>query len=161
MKITDEYVFFFIYKDFLSNFYPCNFTYRGFMFDNSEKAIMWSKAMHFGAVEVANQILQAPNPREAKRLGRSRQIPFVESEWEKVREKVFLDVLRAKFDTPHMKQKLLDTGDRKLVEASPYDEIWGVGLSENDPRIFDESEWKGLNLLGKLLMQIREEVKNG
>lgn len=161
MKTTDKYVFFFTYKDFLSNFYPCSFTYRGFKFDNSEKAIMWSKAMHFGAIEVANQILQAPNPKEAKRLGRSKQIPFVESEWEQVREQVFYDILMAKFSVPNMKSKLLETGDRKLAEASPYDTIWGVGLSENDPRIFDESEWKGQNLLGKVLMKVREDIKNG
>lgn len=122
---------------------------------------MWSKAMHFGAVEVANQILQAPNPKEAKRLGRSKQIPFVESEWERVREKIFYDVLMAKFSVPHMKEKLLETGDKTLVEASPFDKIWGCGLSENDPRITDESEWKGQNLLGKVLMKVREDLKNG
>lgn len=161
MRITDKYVFFFTFKDYLSNFYQTSFTYRGFRFDNSEKAIMWSKAMHFGAIEVANQILQAPNPKEAKRLGRSKQIPFVESEWENVREKIYYDVLMAKFSVPHMKAKLLETENKTLVEASPFDKIWGVGLSENDPRIFNESEWKGQNLLGKVLMKVREDIKNG
>ena len=70
-----------------------------------------------------------------------------------------VDVLRAKFKEPFMRDILLRTGDRIIVEASPYDRIWGVGLDVEDPRILDENQWQGQNLLGKALMDVRTELK--
>ena len=71
-----------------------------------------------------------------------------------------VEVLRAKFSqNEDLKQILLETGDRILVEGSPYDKIWGVKIDWQDDKILDEKNYKGLNLLGKALMQVRRELK--
>jgi ribA/ribD-fused uncharacterized protein len=59
----------------------------------------------------------------------------------------------------HLKTVLLETGDKIIVEASPYDRIWGVGLGENDPKILDQSKWRGQNKLGQVLMKVREKLR--
>jgi len=65
----------------------------------------------------------------------------------------------AKFSSSHfMKDAILSTYPKILVEASPYDKIWGVGLGENDDLILDEKNWDGMNLLGKALMNVRKEL---
>ena len=56
-------------------------------------------------------------------------------------------------------QKLISTNNKILVEASPFDKIWGVGLDQNNPDILDENKWKGQNLLGKVLMNVRNKLK--
>ncbi len=68
----------------------------------------------------------------------------------------FIDV--SKVQNPSLKNLLLSTGDKILAEACPYDKIWGIGLDANHPDSTDQSKWKGDNLLGKILMQIREEL---
>ena len=79
--------------------------------------------------------------------------------WASRRYQAMVDALTAKFQDPELKRILLNTGDRILVEASPYDRIWGIGLSEQSPFIYDEKNWKGQNLLGKALMEVREKLK--
>jgi ribA/ribD-fused uncharacterized protein len=65
----------------------------------------------------------------------------------------------AKFNqNEHLKKILLSTGNKILVEASPYDAIWGVGMSEDNPDIYDSKKWKGTNWLGEVLMQVREDL---
>ena len=71
-----------------------------------------------------------------------------------------VNVLKSKFQIPELKEALLRTGDRIIVEASPYDKIWGVGLEENDPRILNEKNWRGQNLLGKALIEVRQSLKS-
>lgn len=68
-----------------------------------------------------------------------------------------VQVLEAKFEDPELKKILLATGDRIIVEASPYDCIWGVGLSEEDDDLYN-GNWNGQNLLGKALMEVREKL---
>jgi ribA/ribD-fused uncharacterized protein len=58
------------------------------------------------------------------------------------------------------RELLLATGDKILVEASPYDKVWGVGLAASDTDILDETKWKGENLLGKVLTEVREIIKS-
>ena len=70
-----------------------------------------------------------------------------------------VEVLKAKFQRADLRKILLATEDRTLVEASPYDRIWGVGLAVEDSRILDERKWRGQNLLGKALMEVRDYYK--
>lgn len=159
MKTTETMVLFWRGRDVFSNFYRKPFLHKGIKFNWSEQAVMYRKAMFFGAKDVAEEILEADNSMDCKQLGRSRRIPFKEEIWEQERELIYKEVLVDKFSIPELKKEILSTEDKILVEASPFDYIWGVGLGEDDPRILEPKQWKGLNLLGKVLMEVREHLR--
>lgn len=159
MKTTDKFVFFWGKEDIYSNFFFHPFKHQELNFKWSEQAVMYRKAKFFGADEIANKILQAKTPKECKDFGRSRQIPFNETLWVENRERIYKEVLLDKFSSPKLKEQILATKDKTLVEASPYDNIWGIKMSAEHPDAENPSKWKGLNLLGKVLMEVREELK--
>jgi ribA/ribD-fused uncharacterized protein len=118
--------------------------------------MMYAKAMLFDDHDTASKILAASLPREQKRLGRAVR-GFDNASWERCRESIMFVGCREKFrQNAELAAVLRDTGSSVLVEASPYDRIWGVGLGETDPRLADSSNWQGLNLLGKTLMRVRD-----
>ena len=155
-----NYVFF--YGGIFSNFHRCTFNLGGIQFYNSETAFMVFKAMHFGDTETAHKMLKKSQfPAESKRLGRLVK-GFSDAEWAKVRYDYMLQACRAKYSqNPDLKQALLDTEDKILVEAALKDVVWGIGRGLDYPFLEDESKWLGQNLLGKVLMQVREELRNG
>jgi len=154
MKITNKHVFF--WSGIFSNWHPASFQFCGNNFANSEQAFMWSKAITFNDEETAALILKEINPKEVKKLGRLIK-GFDEITWNEKRYGCMYNVLLDKFmQNEEMLQVLLATGDKILAEASPYDKIWGIGMDENEPGIEDESNWKGENLLGRVLMDVRE-----
>lgn len=158
MRQTDKFIFFWGNQDIYSNFYNSYFKHQGILFKCSEQAIMYRKAKFFGADNIANQILKATTAKQCKELGRSRQIPFDETTWVAVREFIYKEVLLDKFSNPKLKSQLLSTGDKVLAEASPYDKIWGIGMADDHPDVENPEKWKGLNLLGKVLMEVRSEL---
>lgn len=164
MKTTDKSVLFWGRNDVFSNFYMSSFWHEGIEFHSSEQAVMWEKANLFDADNIADRILAAKRPEDCKRLGRSRSIPFVEDQWIANREDIYYRVLVNKFSDPKLQKILLATEDKTLVEASPFDEIWGVKMDENHPDVENPEKWKGLNLLGKVLERVRayyrEEIHN-
>ncbi|SDW42628.1 hypothetical protein SAMN05421504_101547 [Amycolatopsis xylanica] len=105
------------------------------------------------------KIRKASHPNEAKTLGR--QITgFDEQAWTKHRHDIVVAGNLAKFgQNAELKTFLLNTGDRVLVEASPLDRIWGIGLAEDDERAADPNRWLGLNMLGFALMEVRERLR--
>jgi len=120
---------------------------------------MWYKANIFGDTQTQTLIENQTNPKEVKKLGRLVK-GFDETKWCELRTGSMFIVCYNKFDqNKAMKKELLETGSRHLVEASPYDKVWGVGLEENDPLILDEKNWRGLNLLGKVLMDVRNQFE--
>lgn len=142
----------------LSNWHPARFTYRGIEFGNTEQFMMYCKAKLFNDHETAEKILRTTTPKEQKALGRQVR-NFDERLWsEKCDGYVLVGCLEKFRQNPTLAKILLDTGTTELVEASPYDKIWGVGLSANDPRIQDKNQWRGQNRLGKVLMQVRETL---
>ena len=121
--------------------------------------MMAAKAKTFADAEMFGKIMQTSKPKLIKKLGREVK-NFDERTWDAVKYDVVVDGNMAKFSqNPELKPFLLSTGNAKLVEASPVDRIWGVGLAENDPSITDEAKWRGLNLLGKALMAVRARLK--
>lgn len=148
------------WNSIFSNFYHCSFEFKGLSFKSSEQAFMFCKARHFGDTSSITKILEATTPKEAKKLGREVN-GFDNTEWEKVRYQYMVEVLVAKFEqNDRLKKQLLSTGEKELVEASPYDKQWGIGIHWEDEAAFDKTNWKGLNLLGKALMEVRTTLKD-
>lgn len=158
MKITNEYVFFWGNQDVFSNWYPVKFRLYDQVFANSEQAMMYAKARLMGDQVSADAVLKTSDPRKAKAIGR-KITPWNEALWVESRMPIMVEILSEKFSNNSLKAKLLATGDKKIVEASPYDKIWGIGMSENDPGVDDSDNWDGLNLLGEALMIVREKFK--
>lgn len=160
MRFTDKFIFFWGNNDVFSNFFYSPFKHQNILFKWSEQAIMYRKAKFFGADKIAEQILKAQTPKACKDLGRSRQIPFDNEIWEQNRERIYKEVLIDKFSSSEiLRSQLMYTMGKTLVEASPFDKIWGIGLAEDHKDAENPSKWRGLNLLGKVLMEVREELK--
>lgn len=153
-----KYTFFFTEAAPFSQWYACKFEAEGQEFNCAEQYMMWGKAMLFEDEAVAKEIMEAKHPREHKALGRKVK-GYDEQKWRENRERIVKDGNRAKFTQNAELLALLEgTVGTELVEASPYDKIWGIGLAESDPRANDPSKWKGQNLLGKVLTELREEL---
>lgn len=139
----------------LSQWWPAPFTIDAMRFATAEHYMMWRKATLFNDHTTATRILTVAHPNAAKTLGR--QITgFDQHEWERHRYDIVVAGNVAKFGQhPALRAYLLGTGDRVLVEASPLDRIWGIGLTADHPYATDPARWRGLNLLGFALMRTR------
>ena len=148
-------------KECFSQWYPAAFTLEGIHYETAEHYMMWSKARLFGDEEAARRVLAARHPGEAKELGRTVR-GFDEEAWERRRFDVVVAGSVGKFSqNPALRAFLLDTHPRVLVEASPRDAIWGIGLAEKDEGARDPAQWRGLNLLGFALMKARALLQAG
>ena len=154
---TETHLYFL--RGVLSNFEKCYIKYKGHLFATTEQAFMWEKAVFFNDRESANKIIKEENPAKAKKLGREVK-NFDDSLWSKVCYDFMYKVNYEKYSqNTRLKNILLNTGDKILVEANPRDFRWSCGLEANDPNIENKKDWPGENLLGEVLMQIRQELK--
>ena len=145
-------------KECLSQWYPAAFVVDGLRFPSTEHYMMFRKARLFDDEEAAQRILQAPNPGAVKALGRSVR-GFQEPTWHQHRVSIAVEGNYAKFSqSAPLRDFLLNTKHGVLVEASPVDRIWGIGLAADDPHVENPLEWRGLNLLGFALMAVRERL---
>jgi len=152
------YTFFFTEASPFSQWYRCAFTVDANTFNCAEQYMMYGKAQLFSDAEVGAQILAADHPRQHKALGRKVK-NFDGGVWNREREGIVRAGNAAKFtQNPELLEKLLATAGTTLVEASPYDKIWGIGLAATDPRAKDPAQWKGQNLLGKILTELRDQL---
>lgn len=153
-----RFTFFWRQESPFSQWHRSGFVVGGTRFTCAEQYMMHGKAVLFGDEEMAARILEAKTPKEHKALGRQVR-GFDGARWERERERIVHEGNLAKFtQNPALLEALLATAGTELVEASPLDRIWGVGLSAEDPRIQDPAAWRGLNLLGKVLTRLREEL---
>lgn len=144
---------------FLSNWYLSPFIVNGMRFSSVEQYMMYRKAVSFNDNAVASKIMATDDVAVIKALGRSVS-GYDDNAWSGIREKVVLEALQTKFSqNDYLKQQLLDTGDSILAECAVKDMIWGIGLSMKDPDRFDTTKWRGKNLLGNLLMKVRETLR--
>jgi len=162
MRVTDNYVFF--YGDWPSNFYASKFRCKKFNetheFVTSEQAFMWCKAKTFNDEESAQAILKATDPAITKKLGRLVK-NYVDDLWDQVRYQYMVDVNFCKYTQDLvLYNRIIDTrfDGKTFVEASPSDHIWGICLRENDPKADDARNWKGQNLLGFALTEVRNKI---
>ncbi|MGV9252260.1 NADAR family protein [Streptomyces sp. NPDC003697] len=158
----------------LSQWWPSPFTVDGVCYATAEHWMMAGKARLFGDAEAERRVLAAGHPAEAKKAGRLVR-GFDEAVWERERFRIVVEGSVHKFAAhPELREFLLNTGGRSevgvppaegwgrvLVEASPVDLVWGIGLAAGDEAATDPERWRGLNLLGFALMEARERLRTG
>ena len=121
---------------------------------------MYRKAIHFNDIETSEKILAAHDPKEIKALGRQVK-NFIEDEWTRVCRDYMFRACYSKFSQEAKARKaILSYPGLQFVEASPYDRIWGIGLSESDELALDSSTWRGSNWLGKILDCVRSQIES-
>ncbi len=163
MAVYDKHVAF--WGGAFSNFYPCDIhvetDWNGnpvdIHFHCSEQYFMWLKATWFDDEEIADKILEAKTPKEAKALGRQVR-NFNDEEWKGVREAAMWNAVYQKFkQNDELKEFLLsdEFKGKGFVEGSPIDGVWGVKIHYESPNIDDSKNWNGLNLLGETLNMVR------
>lgn len=159
IAVTEKYVTF--WGSIFSNWAPCRFiTSDKRAWRSSEQYFMYLKACHFNDYETAEEIYRSNNPRDAKKLGRKVK-GFNDEEWSKVRYDAMFKAVYLKFEQDEsLRGELLSPKyeGKHFAEGSPIDTVWGTGLIWNSPE-FDKEEWKGLNLLGKVLDDVRNNLK--
>ncbi len=156
MRITDKYVFF--WNGIYSQWYEAPMIIDGIEYNCCEQYMMHQKALTFGDTEIAKLIMEETNPRLQKKFGRMIS-NFDKSVWDKCCVSIVYKGNYAKFtQNKELKESLLLTDKRILVEASPVDNIWGIGMAENDKGVENPLNWKGLNLLGQALNLVKQEL---
>lgn len=160
----DRYVFF--WKNPFSQQYVSEFTCISVVDEDMdiktyncvEQFLMSEKALLFEDKESFDKIMESKSPKVQKELGRNVR-GFKNKKWNHMRVKISLAGNMAKFtQNPNLRQDLLNTGTNMIVEASPSDDIWGIGIGIQDPKIGQPKRWKGHNLLGKVLMETRKRI---
>ncbi len=147
-----------ITKTCLSQWWKSDFTIDIDDYCCMEQYMMAEKARLFEDKEILEEILESKHPKQIKELGRKVK-NFDEEVWKKKRYSIILNGNYAKFiQNEGLRQFLIETKSRVLVEASPYDKIWGIGMAADDEHIENPLEWKGQNLLGFALMEVRDEL---
>ncbi len=161
-----KYVFFWghqqeglrVTKSCFSQWYESPFTEGDNNYLTAEHYMMYHKAKLFNDTNAAEKVLLASNPGEAKAVGRE-VLGFDEKVWLENRFKIVVNGNIAKFSqNAGIKEYLLNTCNRVLVEASPVDKVWGIGLAQDNGACENPNKWKGLNLLGFALMEVRDQL---
>ena len=155
---NNEYYAFFGKANPFSNFFPAEIEIDNISYNCSEQYFHHAKACLFGDQETANRILESETPNEQKKLGDT-IVGFKPKVWDKHCESIMKTALKAKFSQHEdLKNQLLDTGNLIMIEASPYDKLWGSGVGLYSDDCLAVTKFSGKNLLGNLLMQIRGEI---
>jgi len=142
-----------------SQWWPAPFTVDAILYPTAEHWMMAHKARLFGDADAASRILTAQSPKMAEQLGRKVQ-GFDEATWDREKWRIVSDGSVHKFQqNKPLGDFLLSTGDLVLVEASPVDTVWGIGLNADDARARDPALWRGENLLGFALMIARDKLR--
>ena len=143
---------------YLSNWYLSDFTVEGIKFSSMEQYMMYQKALCFEDHGCAAKILATSDVGDIKALGRSVQ-NYNETIWNGLRQIIVYKGLTQKFkQNEELKNLLLSTGTSILAETAVKDTIWGIGLSMQDENRFNIYKWRGQNLLGFALMEVRDEL---
>lgn len=142
----------------LSQWWKCAFMENQIIFCCAEQYMMYRKAMLFKDFEYAQKILFCKDAKKIKEYGRLVR-GFDEDKWNEEKSNIVLRGNILKFSqNEELYRFLIGTKDKLLVEASPYDKIWGIGMKKNEKGVLEPSKWKGLNLLGFILMDVRNRI---
>ena len=157
----DGFVLF--WGSYLSNWSLWSFTVDGVIYNCGEQWMMAQKARLFEDDEILKAIMAEPDPRKQKALGKNVRNRHKQKwtdndirEWNSVaRDRVYVGLLEKFRQNPQIKEWLLATENDIIVEASPHDKVWGIGLGVDDPNATEPQFWKGTNWLGEVLMRVR------
>jgi len=154
---TDTHVYF--YGSCYSQWAMRDILIDGEEYNCAEQYMMAEKARLFKDEESLKIIMSSDSPATQKRQGRKVK-NYDDNKWKEICREVVFKANYAKF-TQHedLKEKLLKTDDKIIVEASPYDALWGVALGPWDDKILDPKNWKGENWLGEAIMKVREKIR--
>ncbi len=142
----------------MSHWYLTRFEVDNVTYITAEQYMMAQKALLFGDKETFSKIMSCADPTEYKAFGRQVR-NFDPNAWEANKVRIVKEGNLAKFSqNAELKEYLLSTGASVIAEAAPDDSIWGIGLEEWQPEIQDPRNWKGENLLGYILMEVRDEL---
>jgi ribA/ribD-fused uncharacterized protein len=156
-KETEKYIFF--WNGIFSQWYQSEMVIDGITYNCCEQYMMHQKALTFNDHEIAEKVMKAKLPNDQKSLGRQVK-GFNKDLWDRVCVGIVYKGNYAKFtQSKKLKDLLLETGEKIIVEASPYDQIWGIGMGCEEDGIEDPVNWKGLNLLGWSIMLVRNQIK--
>ena len=145
---------------YLSNWFLSEFTVGGITFSSMEQYMMYEKAVLFKDQTTAKKILQTDDVAKIKALGRTVQ-NFDDKVWVKEREDIVYNGALEKFrQNPGLAEKLEKTGEEIIAECAVKDRIWGIGLSMKDEDRLNSDKWRGQNLLGRILMRVREDIRH-
>ncbi|MDP6500106.1 MAG: NADAR family protein [Candidatus Marinimicrobia bacterium] len=152
-RITDTHIYF--WNGIFCQWSQYTMVEEDITYYSCEQYMMAKKAKLFNDEKVYDMIMSEEYPSVQKELGRMVS-NYNQDVWDKHKFDIVVNANYLKFTQDEtLKELLLDTGDKTIVEASPYDTIWGIGLSCDDDKILDESNWQGENLLGKAIMKVR------
>lgn len=154
----NRYVFF--WGTFLSNMTSCKIEFEGKEFNSSEQMFMYQKAILFQDLEIAEIIVREKDPKRAKALGRKVR-NFNAEVWNQHKIKLMYETVYQKFNqNSDLRDQLLCPGfrDKTFVEASPFDKVWGIGMHYDNLDCLEEKNWKGQNLLGKVLTDVKNKL---
>lgn len=153
-----SYTFFYKSSHFCSQWFSCKFNIGGRTFNCAEQWMMYSKAILFNDKSTAQLILNSRSPKEQKALGRKVK-NFDQARWDRYAKAIVFVGNLAKFSQyPELYDQLVATAGTTLVEASPYDSIWGIGLKQDHPDARQRDRWRGLNWLGFTLTILRDKM---
>lgn len=153
--------FTFFWRGPFSQWFNSPFIVYGSLYNCAEQFMMASKARFFNDQKTLEKIMNEDSPKIQKALGREVK-NFVQFEWDAVARSLVYRGNIAKFSqNPKLCEKLVGTKGTTLVEASPVDRIWGIGLSEDSPDALDRKNWRGKNWLGETLTKVREDIMSG
>jgi len=134
------------------------FIVDGAEYNSCEQFMMAHKALLFGDEYAHKQIMESKSPMKQKALGRAVK-GFDKNRWEAVCKTIVYRCNHAKFtQNQELYDYMMSTVGTEIVEASPEDKIWGIGLHESDPRVHDKAQWQGTNWLGEVLMMVRLDL---
>ncbi|MCU0434191.1 MAG: NADAR family protein [Bacteroidia bacterium] len=163
---TFEYFFFWGHKvnnpiteTCFSQWYPAPFIHEGITYPTAEHWMMAGKARLFDDNDILQKILASDSPKEAKKLGRE-ILSFDPALWDEGKVKIVVEGNLHKFSQhKDLNAFLLNTGNKVIVEASPMDTVWGIGLGRDNPKALNPFLWRGGNLLGFALMEVRDLLR--
>lgn len=146
------------WKGTFSQWFPSKFTINGIEYTSAEQYMMSQKAVMFGDSEMLEIIMRTTNPKTQKTCGRNVK-GFDPDKWNQYAKAIVFDGNMAKFiQNPNLLDELIATEGTTLVEASPYDKIWGIGMSADNPDALNRATWNGTNWLGEMLTKVRDVI---